>query len=113
MPDMTAMESNYLTNIRTSSMILITGVLGDEITTYNGISTGRLIEVNPFTHNLITNGIWSLFDVLLISVLLSLSYIITKKNKNELSQTMLFIPILFGIVRLIAFVSNLFLLLSL
>jgi hypothetical protein len=110
---MTAMESNYFTNIKTSSMILITGVLGDEITTYNAISTGKLVEANPFTHNLIANGIWSLYDVLLISVCLSLTYIIAKKNKNELSRIISFFPIFLGIVRLIAFFSNLFLLLSL
>jgi hypothetical protein len=110
---MTAMESNYFTNIKTSSMILITGVLGDEITTFNGISTSRIVEVNPFTRNLIANGIWSLFDVLLVSVCLSLSYIIAKNDKNELSRIISFVPIIFGTVRLVTFFSNLFLLLSL
>ena len=107
------MESNYFNNIKISSMILITGVLGDEITTFSGISTGRIVEVNPFTRNLIANGIWPLFDVLLISVCLFLSYIIAKNNKNELSRIMSLAPIIPGIVRLITFTSNLILLLSL
>jgi hypothetical protein len=107
------MISNYFTNIKTSSMILITGVLGDEITTFNGLSTGKCVEVNPFTRNLIKTGIWSLFDVLLIAVCLSLSYMVANKQNNKLLRIISFIPIISGVVRLITFASNLFLLLSL
>jgi type II secretory pathway component PulF len=110
---MTAMMLNYFTNIKTSSMILITGVIGDEITTFNGLSIGKYVEVNSFTRNLIKTGIWSLFDILLISVCLSISYLVAKKNNNKLSRIIFFIPIISGVVRLIAFISNLFILLSL
>ena len=106
------MGSNYFNNIKIGSIILIAGVLGDEITTFKGISTSRFVEVTPFTRNLIENGIWSLFDGLLISVCLYISYIIAKKNNNELSRIISFVPIISGVVRLIAFFSNLFLLLS-
>ena len=92
-------------------MILITGVIGDEITTFNGISTGKCVEVNPFTRNLIKTGIWSLFDVLLISVCLSLSYVVANKQNDKLSRIISFIPLISGVVRLMAFISNLLLLL--
>jgi hypothetical protein len=107
------MISNYFTNIKISSMILITGILGDEITTFTGLSTGKCVEINPFTRNLIKTGIWSLFDILLIVICLSLSYIVANKNNNKLSRIISFIPTISGIVRIIAFISNLFLLLSL
>lgn len=110
---MLEMILNYLTNIRISSIILITGVIGDELTTYNGLFTGKFVEVNPFTRSLIKTGIWSLLDVLVIFVCLSLSYIVAKNNKNKLSKIVSFIPMISGIVRLISFISNLFLLLPL
>jgi hypothetical protein len=105
------MESNYFINMKISLMILIVGVLGDELTTFHGISTGRFVEVNPIARNLIETGIWSLLDILLLSVCFSLSYIIVRKNKNELSQIISLFPIISGIIRLLAFFSNLFLLL--
>ena len=46
---MVIMESNNFINIKISSIILIAGVLEDEVITFNGVSTGRFVEVTPFT----------------------------------------------------------------
>jgi hypothetical protein len=76
-----------------------------------GISSGEFIESNPIAHQLINNGIWIVVDLIFIFACISIPLIIIRKNNN---QNWLFslLPLLPGLIRLNAFISNLVLLIS-
>jgi len=105
------MGTKYSMMFKVSSLILLIGVFGDEVTTLFGISSGKFIESNSIANQLINNGIWIMVDLIFIFICISIPFIIIRKNNN---QNWLFslIPLLPGLIRLNAFISNLVLIIS-
>ena len=105
------MNINHSMMFKASTLILLIGVLGDEITTLLGISSGKFIESNPLTNQLINNGSWILVDLITILICVSIPFIIIRKSDNQ-NWAFSILPLLPGLIRLSAFISNLILITS-
>jgi hypothetical protein len=101
------MLNRLLFDPQKNAILLILGIVGDEITTFLGLSAGY-IESNPFVVKLIEQGLWGSFDLLL--VILCLTPLIFFKEEEKLSsQILALVPLLVGITRLSACISNILL----
>ncbi|OGD56298.1 hypothetical protein A3K78_04040 [Candidatus Bathyarchaeota archaeon RBG_13_52_12] len=100
------MNISNINLLKASSLILLIGVLGDEVTTLTGISSGRFVESNPYASQLINNGSWILMDLVSIMFFVSIPFILIKGNRDQ-SLVYSFLPLLPGLIRLFACVSNL------
>jgi hypothetical protein len=105
------MGTKYSTMFKVSSLILLTGVFGDELTTIFGISSGKFIESNSIANQLINNGIWIIADLIFIFICISIPFVIIRKNNNQYWLFSL-LPLLPGLIRLNAFISNLILIIG-
>ena len=92
--------------LKASSLILLIGVLGDEATTLTGISSGRFVESNPYASQLINSGSWILMDLVSILFFVSVPLILIRGNRGQ-SIAFSLMPLLPGLIRLCACVSNL------
>ena len=100
------MNISNTTLLKASSLTLLIGVIGDEATTHFGISSGRFVESNPYTNQLINNGSWMLTDLVSIVFFISIPFILMKGRRDQ-SLAYSLLPLLPGLIRLIACVSNL------
>jgi len=105
------MGTKYPMVFKASTLILLVGVFGDELTTLFGISSGKFIESNSIVNQLINNGIWIMVDLIFIFACISIPFIIIRKYNNQYSFFSL-LPLLPGLIRLNAFISNLVLIIS-
>jgi hypothetical protein len=105
------MGTKYSMIFKVSSLILLIGVFGDEVTTLSGISSGKFIESNPIANQLINNGTWIIIDLIFIFTCISIPYILIRKNNYQYWLFSL-IPLLPGLIRLNAFLSNLLLIIN-
>ena len=105
------MCTKYSIIFKVSSLILLIGVFGDEVTTLSGISSGKFIESNPVANQLINYGIWIIVDLIFILACISVPYMLIRRNN---CQRWLFslIPLFPGLIRLNAFLSNLLLIIN-
>ncbi len=99
------MNISNINLLKASSLMLLIGVLGDEVTTLTGISSGRFVESNPYASQLINNGSWILMDLVSIIFFVSIPFILIKGNRDQ-SSVYSFLPLLPGLIRLFACVSN-------
>ena len=100
------MNISNINLLKASSLILLIGVLGDEITTLSGISSGRFVESNPYTSQLINSGLWILMDLVSILLFISIPFMLVRRNRDQ-SLAFSFLPLLPGLIRLLACLSNL------
>jgi hypothetical protein len=100
------MNISNINLLKASSLILLIGVLGDEVTTLSGISSGRFVESNPYASQFINNGSWILLDLASILFFVSVPFMLIK-GKRDQSMVYSFLPLLPGLIRLCACVSNL------
>jgi hypothetical protein len=100
------MNISNINLLKASSLILLIGVLGDELTTLSGISSGRFVESNPYASQLINSGSWILGDLVSILFFVSIPFILIRGNKDQ-GMVFSFLPLLPGLIRLCACISNL------
>jgi hypothetical protein len=100
------MNVNNINLLKASSVILLIGVLGDEVTTLSGISSGKFVESNPYANQLINNGSWVLTDLVSILFFVTIPFILIKGNRDQ-SLVYSLLPLLPGLIRLCACISNL------
>ena len=105
------MGTKYPMVFKASTLILLVGVFGDELTTLFGISSGKFIESNSIVNQLINNGIWIVVDLIFIIACISVPYMLIRKN-NYQCWIFPLIPLLPGLIRLNAFLSNLLLIIN-
>ena len=101
------MLPKFLFDPQKNAVLLILGVVGDEITTFLGLSAGY-IESNPSVVKLIEQGLWSYFDLFLILFCLT-PLIFFKDEKKIASQILALGPLLVGVARLYSCLSNILL----
>ena len=105
--------SKFTIKERISYLILILGVFADQISTRIGIYSLNLLESNPFTSLLIQNGVWLLFDIVLIILILYISnYLIHSNDKKYFSFVYMY-SLISGLIRIYASICNFNLILSL
>jgi len=90
--------------------VFAAGVAVDHATTLMGLMTEKLVELNPFTNQLINTRLWLIFEVLLVGALSYATTSIYSKWRHPGKWTILIIPVFIGIARLCAGINNIILL---
>jgi hypothetical protein len=87
----------------------LTGIVGDHLSTRFGLLFPMIHELNPFTVFLRQNGLWLLFDVLMLGVSIGVPALLMRKWSFKGRWAVLAFPILLGLARFFAMVHNVFL----
>ena len=96
-----------------SSMILVIGVCLDEVTTFICLQTGMCYESNPLVFNLISRGLWTCVDFLLVLLCSAIPFLFSKLIDSRYSRAFIIVPVIPGAIRMAVGVLNLALLFSL
>ena len=92
-------------------LLVILGIVGDEITTRIGLTRG-LAEGNIHTAWLIQNGLWLLVDILILTISILLPKWVTKRLDFPGKEATFAFPVTVGLLRFSACLWNLKLLLQ-
>ena len=87
----------------------LAGIVGDHLSTRFGLLYPMIRELNPFTVFLRQNGLWLLFDVLMLGVSIGVPALLMRKWSFNGRWAVLAFPILLGLARFFAMVYNVFL----
>jgi len=87
----------------------LVGIVGDHLSTRIGLLYPMIRELNPFTVFLRQNGLWLLFDVLMLGVSIGVPALLMRKWSFNGRWAVLAFPILLGLARFFAMVYNVFL----
>lgn len=93
-----------------SYFILVSGVLGDHISTGMVLSTPGLYEANSRVALLISMGLWAPLDTLFVILGLLIPYISIRASRSPFLRGLLAYPLVHGGIRLGATLWNLILL---
>jgi hypothetical protein len=87
----------------------LAGIVGDHLSTRFGLLFPMIRELNPFTVFLRQNGLWLLFDVLMLGVSIGVPALLMRKWSFKGRWAVLAFPFLLGLARFFAMVYNVFL----
>jgi len=90
-----------------SYILVLVGVVGDQVSTRVALSTPYLYESNPFSVKLMTMGLWLPFDLVLLLVGIAIPWMIMRRWGK---CAVLVYPFLYGAIRFAAAVWNISLL---
>lgn len=93
-------------------LLLIAGVIGDQISTRIVLTRPWIYESNPTTVELMRLGLWLPFDLFLLVATIATSSLFIRRSKFEGRWAVLTFSAVIGIVRFIAAVWNLSLLMG-
>jgi hypothetical protein len=88
-------------------LFLITGVIGDHLTTGIALTHENIYESNQVALNLMQNGLWVPLDAILILISILIPYILIRVLKQDVAQYLLIPPLFAGLIRLIVTFWNL------
>jgi hypothetical protein len=88
-------------------LFLITGVIGDHLTTGIALTRENIYESNQVALNLMQNGLWVPLDAILILISILIPYILIRVLKQDVAQYLLIPPLFAGLIRLIVTFWNL------
>jgi hypothetical protein len=92
-----------------SILTLIIGIIGDDYSTTIGLSTGKFNESNRFVSNLMANGTWIIWDIMLILSITTMITILPQLVKKQNAAPLMIFFLLAGAIRITACLSNLYL----
>lgn len=95
----------------TSSEIIVyitavLGMVGDQTSTRLGLMLPNVYESNSFVAFLLSRGLWLPFDLLVLSISLFLPLILMRVKSLKGRSVILAFPLIFGVIRIVATVSN-------
>ena len=90
----------------------ILGMVGDQTSTRLGLMLPNVCESNSFVALLWSWGLWLPFDLLVLSISLVLPLILMRVTSFKGRSVILAFPLIFGVIRIFATVSNFLLLFS-
>jgi len=90
----------------------ILGMVGDQTSTRLGLMLNNVCESNSFVALLLSRGLWLPFDLLVLSISLVLPLILLRVTSFKGRSVILAFPLIFGVIRIFATVSNFLLLFS-
>lgn len=80
-------------------IVLITGAVGDWISTKIGLSI-ELIEANPVARGLMSSGSWVQTDFLLVLLCIALPFLVNRRFQSKVSKSLLCFPICAGLAKI-------------
>ena len=89
-----------------SYFTLLLGVTFDHITTTIGISKFSLLESNQITRTLMSVGLWSIVDVLICMLLITICHEAYRNLLKKQSNILFLFPLLSGSLRLLIGIWN-------
>ena len=96
---------------RLSYILLIAGSILDHGSTVLGLSFGgNLAEANPVVRCMISSDLWLLFDLLMLTSIISLTHLAYRRWRNGNAWMLLAYPLVIGVARMAAGLWNLSLL---
>jgi hypothetical protein len=90
----------------------ILGMVGDQASTRLGLMLPNVYESNPFVELLLSRGLWLPFDLLVLFISIVLPLFLLRITYFEGKNVILTFPLILGVVRIFASVSNFLLLFS-
>jgi uncharacterized membrane protein SirB2 len=102
----------FTTNLTLSSseiVAYITAILGmvsDQMSTRLGLMLPNVFESNPFVASLLSQGLWLPFDLLILITSIVLPLFFMRVTSFEDKNMILTFPLIFGVIRIFASVSN-------
>jgi len=98
---------NFLRSFEIFSYIIsICGIMMDQFSTRMGLSRPDIIELNPRAVYLMNLGIYLYVDVFTAFLIITFCYLIIKYWNFKNKQVILFLPFIFGILRLLTGILN-------
>ena len=91
----------------------LAGIVGDHLSTRVGLLLPTIRELNPFTVYLRQNGLWLLFDALMIVVSIGVPAFLMRRWSFRGRWAVLAFPLLLGSARFFAMIHNFLIVLSL
>jgi hypothetical protein len=90
-----------------SYLLMISGTLGDHLSTIFTLTRSYVYETNTLTLQLMSKGLWEATDLILIALGITIPYILIRRFRSPPIRGLLAYPIIFGTVRLGACIWNL------
>ena len=90
----------------------ILGMVGDQTSTRLGLMLPNVFESNPFVAFFLSRGLWLPFDLLVLSISIVLPIFLMRVTSFKGRSAILTLPLILGIIRILATVSNFLLFLS-
>lgn len=84
----------------------VLGTVGDQTSTRLGLMLPNVCESNPFVALLLSRGLWLPFDLLVLTISLVLPLILMRVTSFKGRSVILAFPLIFGVMRIFATVSN-------
>ena len=84
----------------------ILGIVGDQMSTRLGLMFPNVFESNPFVAVLLSRGLWLPFDLLMLSVSIVLPLFLMRVTSFKGRSVILAFPLILGVIRILATVSN-------
>ncbi len=105
------MEINQMEKM--AYIIMSFGVFLDHLTTGIALSNPNFYESNAIAEKLISKGLWSSVDIIMMLIIIISTTIIMRKLPYNMKHSILMMPVCVGIIRLMAGISNILLILGL
>jgi hypothetical protein len=93
--------------------LAVLGMLGDQISTRLGLAQPGTSELNFFASWMMARGLWLPLDMLLLAAFLCAPAVLIRRYDAKERWLTLAYPILFGLVRITAAISNLIIIFNL
>ncbi len=84
----------------------ILGMVGDQTSTRLGLMFLNVFESNPFVAFLMSRGLWLPFDLLMLTISIVLPLFLGRIVSFKGKSAILTFPLIFGVIRILATVSN-------
>ena len=85
----------------------VVGVLGDQLSTRLCLIHPLMYEINPFTVWNMEQGLWLPVDLVLLTAMITICALLMRRWRFDGRWAVLFYPVIFGALRLLAAVHNL------
>lgn len=105
---MIAKSREYTSSLeKISYLCMFSGIIGDQVSTRLGVLKMGVYEANPIVNWLLNNNLWLPLDLLLFTLIISLTKLSIQHLDYKFKHSLVLSPFIIGIMRIIAMIHNL------